>query len=37
VEVIPKEQPAREDECETPEREAVLVDACGSVEVGLVT
>lgn len=36
VAVVPKEQPAREDECETPEREAVLVDASGSVEVGLV-
>jgi RNA polymerase sigma-70 factor, ECF subfamily len=37
VAVVPKEQPAREDECETPEPESVLVDACGSVEVGLVT
>ncbi|MET7421250.1 SigE family RNA polymerase sigma factor [Dactylosporangium sp. NPDC005555] len=35
--VVPKEQPAREDECETPEREAVLVETSGSVEVGLVT
>jgi RNA polymerase sigma-70 factor (ECF subfamily) len=37
VEVVPDEQPAREDERGTPEREAVLVETSGSVEVGLVT
>ena len=36
VKVKTKEQPAREDECGTPEREAVLVETSGSVEVGLV-
>ncbi|MFF5234793.1 SigE family RNA polymerase sigma factor [Dactylosporangium sp. NPDC000521] len=35
--VVPKEQPAPEDECETPGREAVLVETSGPVEVGLVT
>ncbi|MFC4047334.1 RNA polymerase sigma factor [Dactylosporangium siamense] len=37
VEVEPDEQPARDDERGLPEREAVLVETSGSVEVGLVT
>ncbi len=37
VEVVPEEQPAHETACEPLERESVLVEATGSVEVGLVT